>query len=168
MKEKEDVAGRGQVFSRSSGERERGRNCPLEGATENPGSSHRSGGDPGRRWLSYSHEEGTITYASERSSVKTPISYPAGPPGPPLPASARGDGSSQPGFSALTGPPQSVASLSATVQTPETDQASWGQGCRIHGEVSHLLTQGWETAPSEWLGLGQDWMRGRGRGSSLG
>ena len=54
-----------QVFRR-----ERGRSCLLEGAAENPGSSHMSGGDPGRRWHSHSHEEGIITCARERSSVR--------------------------------------------------------------------------------------------------
>lgn len=95
----------------------------------------------------YNHAEGTVTCACERASVGTPVSYPAGPPGLPLPASAHGAGSAQPGSSALIGPPQSVASLSTIVQTPETDQASWGQGCGVHSEASHFLTQGWETAP---------------------
>ena len=129
-KEKEDVAGTGQVFSRSW-EREE----LLEGTVEHPGSSYMGG---------------------------APASYPAGPPGPPLPASARGAGSAQPGSSAQTGPPQSVASLSATARTPETDPASWGRGEGVHCEAFRLPTQDGKLPPLEGLGLEQAWTRGSG------
>ena len=91
--------------------------------------------------------EGTAEHSGSSYTGGTPVSYPAGPPGPPLPASAHGAGSAQPGSSAQTGPPQSVASLSATVQTPETDQASWGRGKGVHCEASHLLTQNGKLPP---------------------
>lgn len=110
---------------------------------------------PWEKVHSYNHAEGTVTCAWERASVGTPVSYPAGPPGLPLPASAREAGSAQPGSSAPIEPPQSVASLSTIVQTPETDQASWGQGCGVHSEASHLLDTGMGNCPP---------LRGRGWG----